>query len=121
MKQIQINRAYASLNKLLGMDLPARESRDIFMLARSLQDHYAFEADRERKLVQKYGGIIRDDGQIVFQDTENLESFKQEVSEIGDLDVDIDITPVTINCDMLGDQRISPMDMMNLVDFVIFE
>lgn len=121
MKQYQINRAYNALGHLANLQLPVRDSRNLYMLSKRLEDAYAFEAEQERKLFEKYHGSVVGDGGIAFADPDDAKGFKAEIEELHNLDVDVEFEPVRISCDAVGNQRVTPFDVACLDGFVLFE
>lgn len=121
MKQYQINRAYNALGHLANLQLPVRDSRNLYMLSKRLEDAYAFEAEQERKLFEKYHGSVVGDGGIAFADPDDAKGFKAEIEELHSLDVDVEFEPVRICCDAVGSQRVTPFDIACLDGFVLFE
>ena len=121
MKQYQINKAYAALGRLANMQLRVRDSRNLYMLSKQLENAYNFELEQEKKLIEKYHGDVTSDGRIHFGDTSDAEGFKQEIGELNNLDIEVEFDPIIINCDDIGDQRITPYDVACLDGFVSFE
>lgn len=120
MKQYQANKAYGALNKIANQQLPVRDSYNIYMLLKSLEPVYRFELEQERRLVQKYGGEVGSNGSVRIPDRDDANRFKEEIEELNNLEIDLDIKPVVINCDALNDLRISPYDVSCLEGFVDF-
>ena len=121
MKQYQINRAFGALGRLANMQLPVRDSRNIYMLSRQLENAYNFELEQEKKLIEKYHGTINGDGGVVFQSGEDAAGFNEELAELNNLDIEVEFDQVFINCDAMGNQCITPLDIAYLDGFVTFE
>lgn len=120
MKQYQINKAYGSLQRLSSMQMPIRDSRNIYMLIKSLEDAYNFALEQEQKLMAKYRGQYMEDGSIMFPTPDETTGFRNEISELNMLESDVIFSPVEINCDAFGEQTLSPMDIANLDGFIEF-
>ncbi len=121
MKQYQINNACNALGRLSNIQLRMRDSRNLYMLSKQLEDAYNFEVEQEKKLIEKYHGEITQGGLVHFPTPTDGDGFKKEIAELNNLDVEVDFDPVTINCDGLDDQLITPHDIACLDGFVIFE
>lgn len=121
MKQMQINRAYAALSRLLNIPLPASEAYGVYMLAKKLEPNYTFELEQQRKLVQKYDGAINSDGSIVFANRKNGIDFQQEIDDLSNIEVILDVDPIIVECSHLDGHKITPIDMYNLDGFVVFK
>lgn len=121
MKQYQVNRAVKALNRLSSLPLPVRDAYNVFTLGKALEPNYEFVTEQEKKIIQKYGGIIGRDGNISFGDQSNTQEFENEMNELSNMDVEIKFEPVTLSFDALGDSKITPADIMALNGFVNFE
>ncbi len=121
MKQYQINRAYNALGRMANMQLPVRDSRNLYMLSKQLDDAYSFEVEQEKKLIEKYNGVLAGDGRVTFPNDDEAKKFSEELAELNDLEVDVEFDPVIISCDAMREQRISPFDVACLDGFVVFE
>lgn len=120
MKQSQINRAYSALTKMINMELPAKDAFGIYALAKKLETNYSFEIDREKRLIEKYNGQIDKSGQISFKSEDDAIAFGNEVVELGQMEVDLEISPISVSIDSFGDQHITPNDILCLDGFVEF-
>ena len=121
MKQYQINKAYSALSRLANMQLPVRDSRNLYMLSKQLDNAYNFELEQEKKLIEKYHGVFTKDGGVTFANSDDSNGFGAELKELNNLEVEVEFDPVVIDCDAMGDQRISPFDVACLDGFVMFE
>ena len=121
MKQSQINNMYGALTKLAKMQLPARTAFGIYKLAKKVEEIYSFAVEQESKLIDKYHAEIKDGGMITFQSAEDKENFQAELSELNNLEHDIDVDKITIKIDDLVNQTLSMSDIFALEDFITFE
>lgn len=121
MKQYQINKAYNALGRLADMQLPVRDSRNLYMLSKQLGDAYDFALQQEKKLIEKYNGVLTGDGGITFSNSDEMKKFSEELAELNNLEIDVEFDPVIISCDAMEGQRISPSDIACLDGFVTFE
>lgn len=121
MKQYQINKAYNALGRLANMQLPVRDSRNLYMLSKQLDDAYSFEVEQEKKLIEKYNGVLTGDGGVTFPSNDEAKKFSEDLAELNNLEVDVEFDPVVISCDAMDGQRISPFDVACLDGFVTFE
>ena len=121
MKQYQINKAYSALGRLANMQLPVRDSRNLYMLSKQLDNAYNFELEQEKKLIEKYHGVLTGDGGVTFPNSDETKKFGEELAELNNLEVEVEFDPVVISCDAMEDQRISPFDVACLDGFVMFE
>lgn len=123
MKQYQLNKAYEALSKISNMPLPVRDAYKIYMLLQHLRYNYEFQVTEERKLIDKYNGCIMPDGEIVFHDADDsvVRSFRADLNELNNNDVELDMQPITISFDSFGNNTITPNDVAVLNGFVSFE
>lgn len=121
MKQLQINKAYGALNKLANMQMPVRDAYNLYLLTEQIKPSYNFALEQEKKLLEKYGGVLdQNTGAFMFKDRETTDAFRQEITELNNLDVETEVDPVEISMDALGTQKITPVDIMCLEGFVAF-
>ena len=120
MKQYQISRAYKTIGKMINMQLPVRTALDIYMMSKKMEDACNFALDQERKLIEKHGGVFMDDGSVDFGTTENADGFRKEIAELNELDIELDIKPVEIQCSSFEEQTLSPFDIACLDGFIRF-
>lgn len=121
MRQYQINKAYSALGRLANMQLPVRDSRNLYMLSKQLENAYNFELEQEKKLIVKHHGTLTGNGEVTFPNNDEAKKFGEELAELNNLEVDIEFDHVIILCDAMGNQKISPFDIACLDGFVIFE
>lgn len=121
MKQKQINKAYGSLKKLKEFSLPLTKAKAIYDIFKAIDVPFQFALEEEQKYLSDFGGTFGDNGTIEFKDKDSRDAFIQRDDELNEMEVDVDITPVTLTESDLGSQQISPSDIENLDGFVNFE
>lgn len=121
MEQKKINRAFPSLIKMRDLNLPVKKARAVYKLYVATEEAYNFAADEEKKYLDEFRGVLANDGNINFQTPEECAAFKEKFEELCHSDVELDIEPVVLTEDDLGDQKLTPGDIYNLEGFVTFE
>lgn len=121
MTQFNVNKAYVVLAKISEFKLPVKKAYEIYKLAKTLEERYRFAVDEEKKYIEEFNGTINNDGTVSFENAEIYGAFQEKLSELNDMQVDIEITPVVLTEKDLGEQTISPSDIYNLEGFVTFE
>ena len=131
MKYNQFVNAYQTLTRLSGYALPIREAYKVFRLMKDLQPMYEFGEAKEKQLIEKYRGEIKEDGSIGFihgdgekdraAGVENMRHFIAEIGAMNETEIEGDFTPITLPYDALGEQKITPNELMALDGFVAFE
>lgn len=121
MRQERINKAYSSLLKLKGYNLPVKKAYAIYKLASSVEEAYEFALNEERKYMADFNGTLNENGTITFPTPTECAAFRDKVEELCDIDADITVEPVTLTEADLGEQTITPLDIANLEGFVAFE
>ena len=111
-KQYQVSRAYLALNRLNDARMPVPVACAIEALMSALKKHYDAELDAERKVLEKYGGSIKGG---------KYSAYQKEIDAVLDLDVTVDVNPITIPCNDMQDVKISPADIRALAAFVKFK
>lgn len=120
-----------AIQRLSGMDMPARDAYKIFKLNQSMETLCIFCAERERGLIDKYGATVNSDGTIQFgrddddadheKRNANMEAFVREMNAFRNTEAEIDFTTVTLQLDALAGQKIAPADIAALEGIVTFE
>lgn len=121
MRQEQINRAFPSLVKMRDINLPVKKARAIYKLYVAVESAYDFALGEEKKYLSEFNGTVADDGSINFNSPEECMAFKDKFEELVNSEVELDIDPVTLSENDIGDQMLTPGDIYNLEGFVIFE
>ena len=121
MRQEKINRAFPSLVKLRDINLPVKKARAIYKMYVAVEDAYNFAAGEEKKYLVEYNGTVNDDGSVHFNTPEECSAFKERFDELCNSDVELDVDVVSLSENDIGDQMLTPGDIYNLEDFVVFE
>lgn len=121
MKQSEINKSYNALVRLSQMRLPIKTAFSVYQLVKKIEEPYKFALEEEKKLINKYNAEVKENGIISFSSAEDKNSFQNELQELNQLDHDIEIEPIVIKIEDLGEQTITPSDIFALEGFVEFE
>ena len=121
MKQSEINKSYNALVRLSQMRLPIKTAFSVYQLVKKIEEPYKFALEEEKKLINKYNAEVKENGIISFSSAEDKNSFQNELQELNQLDHDIEIEPIIIKIEDLGEQTITPSDIFALEGFVEFE
>lgn len=124
MKQYQINKAYNVLKKLSHMEFDVKTAYNIFRLIKTLEPACAFQMQHEKKLLEKYGGSINRDGNIVFTSSQYGEDavaqWENELTSLLEMENDLQYDPIQISLNDFASQKITPQDILSLDGFVVF-
>ena len=121
MKQLEINKSYNALVRLSQVRLPIKTAFSVYQLVKKIEEPYKFALEEEKKLINKYNAEVKENGIISFSSAEDKNSFQNELQELNQLDHDIEIEPIVIKIEDLGEQTITPSDIFALESFVEFE
>ena len=121
MKQSEINKSYNALVRLSQVRLPIKTAFSVYQLVKKMEEPYKFALEEEKKLINKYNAEVKENGIISFSSAEDKNSFQNELQELNQLDHDIEIEPIVIKMEDLGEQTITPSDIFALEGFVEFE
>ena len=116
----QIVNAKQAIDEIGKLHFPIRISYELFKLKKRVEQLFEFEVDQEKKLVEKYGGQIKNNGSILFDSKEITETFGNEMAELLKTEVEEEFEPVDIDITEAGDVSISPELMWKLDGFVNF-
>ena len=108
--------AYSALIQM-GKKVTGQTAFKLFVLKKKLDEVVQFLLEEEKKLIEKYNGIVNENGLIRFEDEKNSESFFKEKAELygGDYEVE----PVEIEIDLVPD--VTMEEMIALDGFVVFK
>lgn len=121
MKQSEINKSYNALVRLSQVRLPIKTAFSVYQLVKKIEEPYKFALEEEKKLINKYNAEVKENGIISFSSAEDKDSFQNELQELNQLDHDIEIEPIVIKIEDLGEQTITPSDIFALEGFVEFK
>ena len=121
MKQLEINKSYNALVRLSQVRLPIKTAFSVYQLVKKIEEPYKFALEEEKKLINKYNAEVKENGIISFSSAEDKNSFQNELQELNQLDHYIEIEPIVIKIEDLGEQTITPSDIFALEGFVEFE
>ena len=121
MKQSEINKSYNALVRLSQVRLPIKTAFSVYQLVKKIEEPYKFALEEEKKLINKYNAEVKENGIISFSSAEDKDSFQNELQELNQLNHDIEIEPIVIKIEDLGEQTITPSDILALEGFVEFE
>jgi translation initiation factor 2 alpha subunit (eIF-2alpha) len=103
-----------SLKLLLELPLPAKEAYRLALASKIIQDRLqTYEKVRET-LVRKYGKQVEGDT-VIRVGNEDLQKFASEMEPLLNEKVQLDMDPIAV--EVLGDVKISSMDMASLSPF----
>lgn len=138
MKQKQITSAYQTLAKLKDSELPIAAAYRLSLLLKQLEPLVNSQIELEKKLLQKYGGVVKEDGRVDFskQNTDltsanqtdedradvmrRMTGFANEVNELGEQEAEIDFKPIDLRLNSVGDVKLTLVDMTRLEGFINF-
>lgn len=133
MKYSQFVKAYNVIQKFANMNFNVRDAYKIYNLMKTIEPIAKFGMEREKALIEKYHGVAGQNGDIRFWDenssteeekdigAKNMSGFIQEIYEMNEMEMDQEITPITLSYDSVGDQKISPSDIAALDGIIAFE
>jgi len=103
-----------SLNSVMNLPLPARDSYRLGVAAKLIQERITVYEQARQNLVNKYGEKIEQEG-VIRVKPENIDSFSKEIENLLQEEVEVNITPIPIS--LLGEAKVSAVDMANLAPF----
>jgi predicted phage-related endonuclease len=103
-----------SLNNVMNLPLPAKESYRLGVAAKLIQDRITVYEKARQNLVAKYGERVEQEG-VIRVKPENIEDFNKEIEGLLKEEVEVNMNPISI--DLLGDNKVNARDMANLSPF----
>lgn len=117
-KHYKIIAAYKALNELLDKELPAGVSFPLFKLRCALKPHWEYQQEIENGLFSKYG-TESGDGNIAISDPESRMKFVNKLTEVGEIEDDLDIAEIEIK--LPDDMPITISQIEKLSEFATFK
>lgn len=108
------------MKRMARADVPVRDAYKLYMLMKKLEPAYDFEIDREKTIIVKHGGKIRSDGTISFSQRSSAEEFQREISELKNMEAEIEYEQVTLDLAEMSDCKLSLEDIAALDGFIEF-
>lgn len=111
--------AYRTIAKLSQQPMNSFTAYKMFKLKKALNDPFEFVSEQEKKFVDEIGGVINDEGRIVFKTVEDSEQYLKKRSELDETECDVNIKKTAFTLNELPD--LSVADMESLDEFVEWE
>ena len=106
-------------------------TESLLFIYKEIDPTVQFGLERENALIKKYDGRLQPNGDIQFVHGDsdearetgiaNMQKFKDEMDDLGEMEIEAEITPVKLGYDSFGNQKISPAEIMDLEGFIVFE
>lgn len=115
----QLLNAAPILQKIIEFELPVKKAYQIYTLIKAIEDKREFFMSEERKLIAKFNAEITENGDIKFNSMEDHSGFS--IAHSGLLSYEIeDVNSIELNFDSLKGANLSPRDIMQLENVIIF-
>lgn len=121
MTQYKVNKAYPALIRLSEFKLPVKKAKGLYELTKKAEEHFQFAITEEHKYIEEFDGKENPDGTISFATQEGFGKYQEKMLELGELEIEWDIAPVSLSESDIGNQKISSSDINFLEGFVSFE
>lgn len=121
-----LSKIYSSLMRVSEMKLPYKKSFMVYKLINEIKPHIDFCVQEEQKIITSYQGVIRPDGAVAFEGDDEEDKKKRfigcfnELDQLHKIDVEINISPITLDESEHKNQEISAIDIGNLDGVVNF-
>lgn len=112
--------AHKTMRKIYNVQLPVRAAYKVYQMIRQIEVPFGFYIERNKALMEEYGGTIRDND-FVFPTQEDLLAYRQGLQELNDTEVELEIEPVTLEFSDIDDCKLSPAEIASLDGFIRFE
>lgn len=118
---IQTSNAEAALQGFLEASLPPKKAWSLYQLSKLLNEQNEFYINEQRKILIKYDGEPQPNGYVKFSSPEVSLQAQTDLNELSQLEVELNVTPITLTENDTQDIRISMQQAAALDGFVIFE
>ena len=116
--QGSVIQAYKTLNRLCEEKMPVRLAYSLFSMRKSIESFYSFQVEREQEIFKEYVNGMESEV-LTFKTDEDKEKFVKEMTDLAQMEVDVDAEPVHIPLSM--DMALTADDIGNLIGFVEFD
>ena len=115
----QMLNALSGVQKLMGLQLPVKKAFKVYSLAKQINEQRDFFINEEKKLIEKFQGIVDENGMITFNSVEDQQAFSREHNELMSF-VPEGTEPVELSFTDLGDAEFTPMELAILEGMINF-
>lgn len=131
MKLKEIYSAGLALNKVMSMHFSSfKLKRELVKFSKRVNEESEFFVNNNRELIMKYAMKKEDgspdilaNGQIKFENRENLQAYEAEINELNNTEID-DIQPFKIKISDVDEKdmnSLTPNELLALESLIIFE
>lgn len=99
--------AHQNFNSVISLNLPYSVIRNLRRLRAKLADEFDFYCGEERKLIAANGITVSENGVLDFPNEGAKKKYLSAITDLKNMDSDVEITPVEISESDIGNQRIS--------------
>lgn len=117
----KINTINTAIATLADLKLPVKVSWSIYKISNELSDKLKFIGAEEKKIIEKYNGILIEGGNLKFPDGKIAKEAFAELNSLHTEELDCDITPIEIAFEDLGDCKIEPKIFAALDEIIDFK
>ena len=110
--------AYAALNRI-RQRVKGHDALHLFHMKNKLQENIDFQTEEEKKLVDEYGGVITEAGQVLIDDKEKRLAFREEYRKLNEMECEVDTEVLVLNLDR--NPEITLEDIEQLSGFIDFK
>lgn len=119
MKIQQIFNIISVMQKITNIKLPIKKAYAIYSLSKQIDEYKSFFLQEERKLAEKFNVEIEENGKLTFKNSEDQIQFLKEHNEMLMQEFE-DLKVVNLKFEDLGDETLSPQDIMMLEGVINF-
>lgn len=118
--QGKIVKAYKAISIIKSQALTTPvNAKKIWNLWKIAQNAYEFQAEEEKKLIDKYHGEITNEQTIRFKNKEDADGYQAEWEKLADMEIEETIVPVVLKG--VDSIKISAEDINSLEGLIEFE
>ena len=121
MTQDKINKAYATMQKLIECSLPVKKARALFSMIKKMETHYQFSLSEEEKYMTECGGVPNTEGRFTFENQDDFAKFQEKMVELLNSEVEWEESPIILTESDCDSVKLSAVDILRLESFITFE
>ena len=119
MTALEMLNALPCIQKLMDLKLPVKKAFKVYSLAKQINEQRDFFINEEKKLIEKFQGVVDERGMITFNSVEDQQAFSREHNELMSFVLE-GIEPIELSFADLGDAEFTPMELAILEGVINF-
>lgn len=93
---LQIGNLNDVFSQLTSLALPPKKAYALYRISKVITEKFDFIVEQQKKMVEKHNATIGVNGQVSFQNGEDMKAFQAELQELNAIEEELDIEPIIL-------------------------